>query len=74
MKLFVKFAIHPLPRLYPSTTHFIPIIPTLSGPSTEPKEYKKEELPEKSVKMFSDVRGCDEAKDELREVSPGLRV
>ena len=37
-------------------------------PSTEPREYRKEELPEKSVKNFGDVRGCDEAKEELLEV------
>ena len=37
-------------------------------PSSEPREYKKEELPEKSVKNFGDVRGCDEAKEELLEV------
>jgi hypothetical protein len=30
---------------------------------------QKEELPEKSARMFKDVKGCDEAKDELKEVS-----
>ena len=29
---------------------------------------QKEELPEKSARMFKDVKGCDEAKDELMEV------
>ena len=29
---------------------------------------QKEELPEKSARMFKDVKGCDEAKDELQEV------
>ncbi|KAG2423089.1 hypothetical protein HXX76_002314 [Chlamydomonas incerta] len=43
------------------------------GPSTEPKEYKKEELPEKSIRNFKDVKGCDEAKEELREVVEFLK-
>ena len=37
------------------------------------QEYKKEELPEKSVKSFRDVRGCDEAKEELQEVVEFLK-
>ncbi|GIL57194.1 hypothetical protein Vafri_12491 [Volvox africanus] len=37
------------------------------GPGVEPKEYKKDELPEKSIRTFKDVKGCDEAKEELRE-------
>ena len=41
------------------------------GPVLEPKEYKKEELPEKSIKSFKDVLGCDEAKEELKEVRGG---
>lgn len=43
------------------------------GPSFAPKEYVKAELPEKSVKMFADVLGCDEAKAELSEVVQYLR-
>lgn len=39
----------------------------MSGMSgVDPKEYKKEELPENSVRSFKDVRGCDEAKAELQ--------
>lgn len=37
-----------------------------AGPGIEPKEYKKEELPETSVKSFKDVKGCDESKAELQ--------
>ena len=33
--------------------------------SFDPKEYNKEALSEKSVKTFNDVKGCDEAKQEL---------
>ena len=40
-----------------------------SATSFAPKEYVKSELPEKSVKKFSDVLGCDEAKQELRSWS-----
>ncbi|GLC41713.1 hypothetical protein PLESTB_000685100 [Pleodorina starrii] len=43
------------------------------GPSVEPKEYKKDELPEKSIRTFKDVKGCDEAKEELREVVEFLK-
>jgi ATP-dependent metalloprotease len=39
----------------------------------DPKEYKKEELPEKSVKSFKDVLGCDESKGELQEVVEFLK-
>eukprot|EP00775_Hariotina_reticulata_P001558 gene1558-1898_t len=39
----------------------------------EPKEYRKEELPEKSIKSFADVRGCDESKAELQEVVEFLK-
>lgn len=37
-----------------------------AGPGIEPKEYKREELPEKSIKSFADVKGCDESKAELQ--------
>ena len=37
------------------------------NPSFAPKEYIKSDLPEKSVKTFADVLGCDEAKEELQE-------
>ncbi|EFJ46511.1 hypothetical protein VOLCADRAFT_105496 [Volvox carteri f. nagariensis] len=43
------------------------------APSVEPKEYKKDELPEKSIRTFKDVKGCDEAKEELREVVEFLK-
>jgi ATP-dependent metalloprotease len=36
------------------------------SPALDPKEYKKEELPEKSIKTFNDVKGCDESKAELQ--------
>jgi hypothetical protein len=35
------------------------------------QEYKREELPEKALRSFKDVRGCDEAKEELKEVREG---
>jgi hypothetical protein len=44
--------------------HFCPFL-ALPGPAIEPKEYKREEMPEKSIKTFSDVLGCDESKAEL---------
>lgn len=37
------------------------------------QEYKKEEMPEKAVRTFKDVRGCDEAKEELKEVVEFLK-
>jgi len=43
------------------------------SPAVEPKEYKKEELPEKSIRTFKDVKGCDEAKEELKEVVEFLK-
>uniref|UniRef100_A0A383WAE8 AAA+ ATPase domain-containing protein n=1 Tax=Tetradesmus obliquus TaxID=3088 RepID=A0A383WAE8_TETOB len=44
-----------------------------AGPGIEPKEYKREELPEKSIKSFADVKGCDESKAELQEVVEFLK-
>jgi ATP-dependent metalloprotease len=45
------------------------------GPgSFAPKEYLKGELPEKSVKTFADVLGCDEAKMELAEIVEYLKA
>eukprot|EP00798_Chlamydomonas_sp_ICE-L_P022115 gene22115-29174_t len=41
--------------------------------SSDPKEYKKDELPEKSERLFKDVKGCDEAKEELKEVVEFLK-
>ncbi|GBF97365.1 ATP-dependent zinc metalloprotease [Raphidocelis subcapitata] len=42
-------------------------------PALDPKEYKKEELSETSVKSFKDVLGCDESKAELQEVVEFLK-
>jgi ATP-dependent metalloprotease len=38
-----------------------------------PKEFSKEDLPEKSVKSFADVKGCDEAVGELQEIVAYLK-
>eukprot|EP00208_Stichococcus_sp_RCC1054_P001070 CAMPEP_0206145058 /NCGR_PEP_ID=MMETSP1473-20131121/26217_1 /ASSEMBLY_ACC=CAM_ASM_001109 /TAXON_ID=1461547 /ORGANISM="Stichococcus sp, Strain RCC1054" /LENGTH=864 /DNA_ID=CAMNT_0053541115 /DNA_START=315 /DNA_END=2909 /DNA_ORIENTATION=+ len=38
-----------------------------------PKEFNKDELPQKSLKTFEDVKGCPEAKNELEEVVEFLR-
>jgi ATP-dependent metalloprotease len=49
-------------------------VPAASGsPSTDPKEYKKDELPETSIKTFKDVLGCDESKAELQEIVEFLK-
>ncbi|XP_010266479.1 PREDICTED: ATP-dependent zinc metalloprotease FTSH 11, chloroplastic/mitochondrial-like [Nelumbo nucifera] len=39
-----------------------------SSSSYAPKELNKEIMPEKNVKTFKDVKGCDDAKQELEEV------
>ena len=41
--------------------------------SLEPKEYAKENMPQKSIKTFSDVKGCDEAISELKEIVEYLK-
>eukprot|EP00241_Pyramimonas_parkeae_P002514 CAMPEP_0114254554 /NCGR_PEP_ID=MMETSP0058-20121206/17045_1 /TAXON_ID=36894 /ORGANISM="Pyramimonas parkeae, CCMP726" /LENGTH=514 /DNA_ID=CAMNT_0001368789 /DNA_START=26 /DNA_END=1571 /DNA_ORIENTATION=- len=42
-------------------------------PNYNPKEYNKEALPEKGIKTFADVKGCDEAKRELQEIVQYLK-
>ncbi|KAM7467715.1 hypothetical protein LguiB_015277 [Lonicera macranthoides] len=41
--------------------------------SYSPKDLNKEIMPEKNVKTFKDVKGCDDAKEELAEVVEYLR-
>jgi len=41
--------------------------------SLEPKEYAKENMPQKSIKTFADVKGCDEAIQELKEIVEYLK-
>ena len=41
--------------------------------SFDPKEYNKDELSEQSIKTFADVKGCDEAKEELQEIVAYLK-
>ena len=41
--------------------------------SYAPKEFNKEAVPEKSLKTFDDVLGCDEAKEELQEIVQFLK-
>lgn len=41
--------------------------------SMEPKEYAKENMPQKSIKTFADVKGCDEAIQELKEIVEYLK-
>ncbi|GER46697.1 ATP-dependent zinc metalloprotease FtsH [Striga asiatica] len=47
--------------------------PGVGSSSYSPKELSKEIVPEKNVKTFKDVKGCDDAKQELEEVVEYLK-
>lgn len=58
---------------FPLTLDILLLLLQASGPSVDPKEYRKEELPEKSLRTFTDVHGCDESKAELQEIVEFLK-
>jgi len=43
------------------------------GSSFTPKEFSKENTPQRSIKSFEDVKGCDEAKTEMRDIVTFLK-